>query len=159
MRRSRWGVRSRGCCGCWLLVGVTPLSRLSIPLLPLRRFPGSLSSPPSSLFSSPFPLPFSPPFLPSCSFPSSSSSSFPSPPPYPFHHRFLLSVSGALFPLGTRSWGRRRIVRQKLLTTCGVCVLVRVCERARALSYFLVFSRLGTNQPCYCCQSCLLVVS
>ena len=75
---SRWGLWSCG-FGCWSLVGVAPpLASFDPPLLPLRRFPCSLSPPPYSLLSSPFPLPFSPLSWSSCPFPRSFS--FPSPP-------------------------------------------------------------------------------
>ena len=62
------------------------ISRVFHPIsiiVSLRRFPGYVSPPPSSPFSSPFPFP--PPSLSSCSFPSSSS--FPSPPHPCSRHR------------------------------------------------------------------------
>ena len=93
---------------CWLFVGVVPPLASSgpslLPLLPLRRFPDSLSPPPSSLFSYPFPLPLSP---------------HPSPRAHS-GRRFLLPVLGALFcfTLGNTSSGRRGVLPQKFLATC-----------------------------------------
>ena len=84
MRQFRYGVGSFAVVAACYSLASHPLSRLSthlqgIPLF-LRRFPGSSPLPPSSPFSSPFPLPFSPLFLSSCPFPSLFSFLSPSSP-------------------------------------------------------------------------------
>ena len=113
MRRSHWGAGSYG-GGCWLLVRIA----LFLPssdqlLLQLRDFPGFLSPPPLS----PFSPSFSPPSLLSCSSPYSYS--LPSPPPSLFPAPFPpFRPWCSVFPLGTKSLGRRRVSRSKLLTIC-----------------------------------------
>ena len=95
-RRPCWGIGSC-CCGYWLHVGVAPppLASSERPLILLRRFSGSLSFPPSSIFSSPFPLPYLPPSLSSChSRPRSRSTPRPRPSSRPC---FQSIFPGALF--------------------------------------------------------------
>ena len=115
MRWSRWGVRSCG-CDCCLLVGVARLLASSdSPLLPLSKFPVSLSTPVLS------PVPVLAPAPVLAPIPSLVLVLPPVSAPVPVPVPVAVSSLPPLVPfppLGTTSSGRRRVLCLKLLATC-----------------------------------------